>query len=103
MDKEIIQYQFIDKLKALKFVDEIWLFGSRARGDNQARADIDMAIICPKATEENWLQVMNIIEEADTLLKIDCIRFDKNSISDALYQNILKDKKVIYVQNSNQI
>lgn len=101
MDKEIIQYQFIDKLKSLQFIEEIWLFGSRARGDNQPRADIDIAVICPKATDDDWLKVLNIIEEADTLLKIDCVRFEKERISHELYENILKDRKVIYDKNTN--
>jgi predicted nucleotidyltransferase len=92
----LAQYGFIDKLKALPFIEKIWLFGSRARGDNQERADIDLAIVCGAATESNWLQVMEIIENSDTLLHIDCVRFEKSLISDDLYKNILKDKKVVY-------
>jgi hypothetical protein len=60
---------------------------------------IDLAILCPKATETDWLKVTNIIENADTFLKIDCIRFEKNRISPEFYQNILKDKKVIYMKD----
>jgi nucleotidyltransferase substrate binding protein (TIGR01987 family) len=96
--KNLHDYNFIEQLKSLPFIDEIWLFGSRARGDYQNRSDIDLAIICPKATEDDWLKVYNIIEEADTLLKIDCIKFDKNNLSREFYNNILKDKKVIYMK-----
>lgn len=95
---KILDYEFIEQLKSLTFIDEIWLFGSRARGDNQKRSDIDLAIVCPKATDDDWLKIYNIIEEADTLLKIDCVNFNKNKISSELYNNILKDKKVIYVK-----
>lgn len=95
---DIKKYQFWEKLKNLSFVEEIWIFGSRARCDNQERSDIDLAIICPNATDNDWIKVMNIIEEADTLLKIDCLRFDKNQINSSLYKNILNDKKVIYVK-----
>lgn len=95
MAKNIKNYKFIDKLKELPFVDEVWLFGSRARGDNQDRSDIDIAIICPKATDKDWLQIRQIIDEADTLLKIDCIRFNKKYISDDFYNNILEDKVVL--------
>lgn len=95
---DIKKYQFWEKLKNLSFVEEIWIFGSRARCDNQERSDIDLAIICPNATDDDWIKVMNIIEEADTLLKIDCLRFDKNQINSSLYKNILNDKKVIYVK-----
>ena len=98
--KPIVDYQFMQTLQTLPFIEEVWLFGSRARGDNQARSDIDIAIICPDASDKDWLRVLDIIDEADTLLKIDCVRFEKNKLSKALYQNILKDKKVIYVKNS---
>jgi predicted nucleotidyltransferase len=101
MPKKIYEYLFIQKLKALSFVDEIWLFGSRARGDNQERADIDIAVICPKANAKDWQKILEIIENADTLLKIDCLRFDKNTLEQTLYNNILNDKKVLYVKNKN--
>jgi predicted nucleotidyltransferase len=96
-----LNYQFLEKLKNLSFVQEIWLFGSRARGDNRLKSDIDLAILCHNATDMDWLKVVSIIEDADTLLKIDCIRFDPKNISPELCNNILKDKKVIYVKKSN--
>jgi predicted nucleotidyltransferase len=79
--KNLHDYNFMEKLKALPFIDEIWLFGSRARGDNQNRSDIDLAVLCPKATNDDWLKIINIIENSDTLLKIACIKFDKNNLS----------------------
>ncbi|MCE2687930.1 MAG: HI0074 family nucleotidyltransferase substrate-binding subunit [Rickettsiales bacterium] len=94
--KDLTGYKFISELQALSFIEEIWLFGSRARGDNSNRSDIDIAIICPTATSLQWLQVVRIIENSDTLLKIDCVRFDKSFISEDLYHNILRDKIIIY-------
>jgi predicted nucleotidyltransferase len=38
--KKITDYQFFKKLAKLPFVEEIWLFGSRSRGDNRDRSDI---------------------------------------------------------------
>lgn len=96
-----LDYQFMDKLKSLPFVDEIWLFGSRARADNSAKSDIDIAVVCTNITENDWLKVTDIVDEADTLLKVDCIKFDKNSISEELYNNILKDRKIIYVKEQD--
>jgi uncharacterized protein len=43
--------------------------------------------------------VIDIIENADTLLKIDCIKFDKNKINQELSGNILKDRRLLYVKN----
>lgn len=93
-----LNYQFLEKLKNLSFIDEIWLFGSRARGDYNQKSDIDLALLCPDATDKDWLTIMNIIEDADTLLKIDCVKLDQAAISKELYDNILKDRKIIYVK-----
>lgn len=96
MDHQIETYQFIKQLKNLDFIEQIWLFGSRARSDHQERSDIDLAIICPRATDRDWSKVLYVIENADTLLKIDCIRFDQLNEEDPLRENILRDQKLIY-------
>ena len=88
-------YEFLKKLKSLKFVDEIYLFGSRAREENSARADIDLALVCPQAGSHDWDQVLEIVDSADTLLKIDCIRYDSLSEESKLKKNIDKYKKIL--------
>lgn len=93
---EIKNYDFLQKLQNLSFIDEIWLFGSRIRGDNQPRADIDLAISCKNANFDEWSEILNIIEEADTLLKIDCIRLDKLAETSKIKENILKEGEKIY-------
>ena len=98
MDKPLNSYRFIRQLTELDFIEQIWLFGSRARGDNQERSDIDLAIVCPNATKEDWHKVTYIINQADTLLNIDCVKFDEHILSTEFVKNILKDKKVIYMK-----
>lgn len=92
----ITEYSFIKKIAALPFIDQIWLYGSRARGDERERSDFDLAIVCPEAADDNWSQVLRIIEDADTLLKIDCVRVDLLNKNLPFYNNILQDHKVIY-------
>ena len=96
MESKITDYGFFKQLEALPFIEQIWLFGSRARGDNEERSDIDIAISCPAATSEDWLKVLDIIEQADTLLKIDCVRVDDLGPNDKFTENVLKFKKIIY-------
>ena len=93
---QLNDYLFLRKIAALPFVDAIYLFGSRARGDNRERSDIDIAILCPKANENDWQSVLKLIDDADTLLPIDCIRLDKESPNSALRLQIEQDKKLIY-------
>lgn len=70
-------YSFIEKLKALPFVKAVYLYGSRARGDNHDRSDIDLALSCADVTRSDWRRVRDIIENADTLLGIDCVHLEE--------------------------
>jgi len=92
----LVDYQFLQQLAALPFVEAIWLFGSRARGEQRQRSDIDLAIECPTASEAQWQQVLAIVDEADTLLPIDCVRLDDLSPQSPLYQAILRDRVALY-------
>ena len=89
-------YTFLQQIASLPFVDAIYLFGSRSRGDHQDRSDIDIAVFCPRASEKEWLSILEIVEQADTLLMIDCIRLDLEPDNSLLRQQIDKDKKLIY-------
>lgn len=96
----VTDYKFFHSLKGLPFVDEIWLYGSRARGDAKVRSDIDLAIVCPHANNIQWQKILDIIREADTLYKIDVVRFDTLSSDDKFTENVLKFKKVLFKKGS---
>ena len=92
---DLKKYNFIEKIKNLNFVKEVWLFGSRARGDNEDKSDIDLAIVCEENTTDfDWNKIIDIIENRDTLLMVDFVRFDKLN-NGKFKDNILKDKKVL--------
>lgn len=93
---KLTDYQFLQQLSALPFIKAIYLFGSRARGDARERSDIDLALVCPDAIDEEWLQVLAIVEQADTLLTIDCVRFDAEPATSTLRAAIEQDKQVLY-------
>lgn len=96
MSFDVTKYKFFKKIEELPFVDEIWLYGSRARGDERDRSDFDLAIISSTPlTNEQWFLVREIIEEADTLLKIDCVDFNELK-NEEFKDNILRDKKVLF-------
>lgn len=93
---ELNNYQFLEKLKNVPSIKRIILYGSRARGDNTSRSDIDLAIDCPGITEHDWHCVLNIIDQADTLLGIDCVRFDTLSEANPLRNSIEHDGVILY-------
>ena len=72
-------------------VKKVILFGSRARGTNSERSDIDLAISGGNALEFYY----DVEEKARTLLMFDVVDLDKG-ISEALQTEINKDGVVLY-------
>ena len=98
---DIRRYEFFKRLIAVPDIEEIWLYGSRARHDNQELSDIDIAIACPKAEDGTWFDIKEIIENADTLLKIDCVRLDQLG-NTALKNSILTQGKCLFMKHPDQ-
>ena len=96
------KYQFLKNIISLPCVQTVILFGSRAREDHKERSDIDVAIDCKEATQNDWLKIIDLVDKADTLLHIDCIRLDTLDDNDKLKQNIIRQGKIIYSKNMNK-
>lgn len=96
MERPLESYGFFRALCALPFVEAVWLFGSRARGTARARSDVDLAILCPGASEAEWGEVLRIVEEPDTLLAIDVVRFDALAADDPLRASILRAHRPVF-------
>ena len=74
-------------------ITRVVLYGSRARGDHQARSDIDLAIESTddRAMREAWAYLMH---DAPTLLRIDVT--DLGRAPAALRERIERDGVTIY-------
>ena len=86
--------QLVKQIGQLPYIETIRLFGSRARGDNHPRSDVDLAIECPNASFQDWQFVLDLVGQAETLLPIDCVRMEDADA--ALRENILKWNKILY-------
>lgn len=91
---QLHHYPFFEQLADLDFVDAIYLYGSRARGDFQVRSDIDLAIASSQLLPHQWQHILDIIDEAPTLLNIDIIHYE--SCPKTLKENIDQDKCCVY-------
>lgn len=99
---EIVIPQIISALSdcgLLSAVEKIVLFGSRARGDMEPRSDIDLAVFGAQISRLEWLQILDVVENIDTLLKIDVVHFDRSSTQ--LQQNILNEGIIVYESKEN--
>lgn len=72
-------------------ITKIILFGSRARGTNTERSDIDIAVYGGNFDGFYW----DVKEKINSLLMFDIVQAD-SSISDELINEIEKDGVVIY-------
>lgn len=96
MPVKIKETLFFKKLIQLTIIDKIILYGSRARNDADERSDIDIAIVCPQASRDDWLTITDIINNADTLLIIDVVRLDALSDNNPLKRAIDKEGVILY-------
>lgn len=96
----IKSYNFFKKLSSLPFVNKIYLYGSRARGDNKERSDIDLAFYFEK--NYDWFKVEDILDKADTLLIIDYVNLNNLEDDNPLKVNIKKEGKLLFEQGFNE-
>lgn len=81
----------IEEFAKANNIEKVILFGSRARGTNSERSDIDLAVTGGDALNFYY----DLEEEAYTLLMFDVVDLDDN-ISEELRKNIARDGVVIY-------
>lgn len=74
-------------------LDKVVLFGSRARGTNRERSDVDLAV-----SGQNIYRFEELLEEqADTLLTFDVVNLDE-IVSDKLKDSIAREGQLLYAK-----
>ena len=73
-------------------ISKIVLFGSRARGDNGPKSDVDIAVF---GCRDFPMFSLDVEDEVKTLLKFDIVNMDRK-VSDELKVAIQRDGVVIY-------
>ena len=85
-----IQNQIIAQAKKYQ-IDKVILFGSRARGDNKEKSDIDLAVTGGNITEFR----LAVDDEVRTLLMFDVVNLDE-PVQKPLLQSIESEGVVLY-------
>lgn len=86
-------YSSLAELSCQCGAQRLVLFGSRARGDNSPRSDIDLAVYDMPANRRShfWLEA----QELPTLLKLDIVHITPTTDADFLH-SIEKDGVTLY-------
>ena len=85
-----IQKQIITQAKKYQ-INKVILFGSRARGDNKEKSDIDLAVTGGNITEFR----LAVDDEVRTLLMFDVVNLDE-PVQKPLLQSIESEGVVLY-------
>ncbi|MDR0779038.1 MAG: nucleotidyltransferase domain-containing protein [Methanomassiliicoccaceae archaeon] len=74
----------------------IWIFGSRARGDNQDDSDYDFCVLAPK--ECSLLDFCSFISDLEDVLgtKVDAVSENATSKNPYFKEEMLHDRKVVF-------
>ncbi|AHF08045.1 nucleotidyltransferase domain-containing protein [Desulfitobacterium metallireducens] len=99
LDKRLIQN--IQRIGQDYDIEKIVLFGSRARGDNKPKSDIDLAIF-PLPEFSNRGLLTSDFDDLDTLLKIDVVIIEKQS-DPKLLRNIEREGVILYERSKTKI
>ncbi len=67
---------------------EVYLFGSRARGDNTAYSDVDIGILAKEDISAKMTLLRMILEESNLPYKVDLVDLSENS---SLLEVVLKE------------
>jgi uncharacterized protein len=79
-------------------IEEVWIYGSRARGDFGRASDIDLCIIKPTIDHSTYLKVFSELDELFIPFKFDLTVFDKLT-NDKLKESIQKEGVVFKIKN----
>ena len=71
-------------------INQVLVFGSRARGTARPGSDIDLAVVAPQMTDAEFSTLWNEIDALPILFKIDLLHWDRIT-NPALKDNALRD------------
>lgn len=77
------------------FVHEVRVFGSRASGHARRASDIDLAISAPDATTDQWLELIEAIDETPIIYEFDLVRTE-DTHNPRLIEKIAREGVPIY-------
>ena len=79
-------------------VQQVILYGSRARGDFHDGSDIDLAVIAPEMDKSTFTCLWNEVDDLPFIFRIDLLHFDQCK-NQGLIDNIRKDGVCFYQAN----
>jgi len=74
-------------------IRQAWVFGSRAAGTARRASDIDLAIEAPGMSASRWHDLLETLEEAPVIYRLDVVRLD--TLQDTRPQAAIEQKHAL--------
>lgn len=58
-------------------IEEVLIFGSRAKGTDKPWSDFDLAVVAPTLSDSDFSQLWNEIDDLPLVFKLDLLHWDK--------------------------
>ncbi|MCC6144922.1 MAG: nucleotidyltransferase domain-containing protein, partial [Candidatus Hydrogenedentes bacterium] len=58
-------------------IEQVFLFGSRAKGTAKRASDIDLAVVAPEMSPVEWAKFLGALNESPIILMMDAIHLDR--------------------------
>lgn len=93
-EKNIVIKILNEVLKSEKYRGQVYLFGSRARGDHNPHSDLDLLFdLNPPLALKTQLELQNFFVESDLPYKVDIVS-EQNLLSE-YRPSVAKDRKLL--------
>jgi predicted nucleotidyltransferase len=76
-------------------IERVLIFGSRARGTAKPWSDIDLAVVAPAMTDQEFSRLWNELDDLPIVFKLDVLHFDRLERLD-LKEKILSQGRRFY-------
>jgi predicted nucleotidyltransferase len=85
----------LEAFRRFPWVREVWVYGSRARGQARMNSDIDLAVEAEGASDVEWGRLTSTLDELPIILRIDCLRLDE-TVPAKLREQMDRDRLLLF-------
>jgi uncharacterized protein len=78
--------EFVRVFQRYPQIEQVLIFGSRAKGTDKPWSDFDLAVVAPTMSEREFSSLWNELDDLDLVFKLDVLHWDR------LPQDRLKEK-----------
>ena len=84
-----------ETLRRFGFVREVRVFGSRATGTARRASDLDLAISAPTASNSEWADLCDALENAPLIYELDLVRAE-HTTNQRLQEKIAREGVTVF-------